>query len=502
VMPSQLTRMLGPSPAKMFTLLSALPLVKTLGVFFAAREVAAYLFGGCLRDSLLGRQGKDVDIILDGDPLVLGKELADLLGGAYVVLDRERAVARVVTDGGVVDLGPLGGSVEESLARRDFTVDAMALPVYRAQDPRWIDGLLDPYDGMGDLDRRLIRMVSPSVFRDDPVRLLRGVRLAGALGFEIEGETRRLMAASAGLVSKVSPDRVRDELLTLLSLKGAKNSLHCLDDLGLLCPIIPELETARGVDQPKEHYWDVFEHTMQTVDAVERVTAVHPRDPFTALMRWDADAKVYLEETISDGHNRRTMLKLGALFHDIAKPQTKAVDATGRTRFLGHATQGASIAAHRLRSMRLSGRGVRAVAAMVEHHLRPAQMSQGLDMPSPRAVYRFNRDLKENAAAVLYFSLADYMAARGPLLEMEGWRRRVDLVNHVLNESSRERFPASKERLVTGHHLKAVLGLEPGPQFRTLLEDVEEAQATGEVETPEDALEWVKDRLEKMEGEA
>ena len=471
--------------------------------FIVSVEVEAFLVGGCVRDALMGRESHDVDAAVQGDALALGRDLARRLGGSFVPLDPVRGIARVVSrDGGpTLDLAAMDGSVEQDLARRDFTIDAMALPIGMSGREEWTQAVIDPFGGREDLEGGLVRMVSDGVFQEDPSRLLRGVRLARSFGFDMDGDTAAKIREQAHLVDSVASERVRDEFLTLLSLDGPAEMLHLLDDLGLLCRIVPELERARGVTQPKEHYWDVFEHTVQAVEAAHDVTerASCGRASHLSSVVWDEEMESHFDEVVSDGHSRRTLLKLGALFHDIAKPQTKAVDASGRTRFLGHPKQGATVAEERLRSLRVSARGVRSVSAMVEAHLRPTQMSQELERPSQRAMYRFFRDMGESAYSVLYLSLADYLAARGPMLESEDWLRRVGLVNYVVAEWRREEAPrGSKKRepLLTGHDLIEVFGLEPGPIFGRLLEGLEEARAALEVNSREEGLAWVQARLE------
>ena len=450
----------------------------------------------------MGRESHDVDAAVRGDVLALGRELARRMSGSFVPLDPVRGVARVISRGGgpTLDLAAMDGSVEQDLARRDFTIDAMALPVEWAGE-EWAQAIIDPFGGREDLECGLVRMVSDGVFHEDPSRLLRGVRLARSFGFDMDEDTAAKIREQAYLVGSVAGERVRDEFLTLLSLDGPAGTLHFLDDLGLLCRIVPELEHARGVTQPKEHYWDVFEHTVQAVSAAHDVTepASFRRASHLTAVLWDEEMERHFDEVVSDGHSRRTLLKLGALFHDIAKPQTKAVDPSGRTRFLGHPKQGAAVAEERLRRLRISARGVRSVSAMVEAHLRPTQMSHELERPSQRAMYRFFRDMGESAYSVLYLSLADYLAARGPRLESEDWLRRVELVNYVVTESRREAAPDGsnkKEPLLTGHDLIEVFGLEPGPIFRQLLDELEETRAASEVNSREEALAWVRARLE------
>ena len=139
--------------------------------------------------------------------------------------------------------------------------------------------------------------------------------------------------ADASQVSRVAPERLRDEFMAILTLDGAKGSLEALDRLDLLCRVIPELEHTKGVDQPNVHYWDVWGHILHTVENAERITKGHQHSPIFTLIYWTPETDTYFSQPASDGYSRRTMLKLGALFHDIAKPQTKQQDDTGRTRF-------------------------------------------------------------------------------------------------------------------------------------------------------------------------
>lgn len=202
----------------------------------------------------------------------------------------------------------------------------------------------------------------------------------------------------------------------------------------------------------------------------------------------------YFGSDAGDGHTRATMLKLAALLHDIAKPQTKMIDSTGRTRFLGHQTQGASMADAILERMRMSNRAKDMVHGMVENHLRPMQMSQGDESPTPRAVYRYFRDVGDVAIDTLYLSLADHLAARGPDLDWDGWRRHADIVAHILETGTQQQTPQVMPRLVNGHDLMEEFGLAPGPLVGTLLEEVNEAEASGSFSTRDEAIDWLRSR--------
>ena len=378
----------------------------------------------------------------------------------------------------------------------------MALPLAEWQTPQWQERILDPFDGRGDVARGVIRATGPAVFEEDPLRLLRAVRLSAKLDFRIEPSTAGLIAEQAHLISSVAGERVRDEFLAILSLDGAKDHLELLDELGLLCCIIPELAVAKGVDQPREHYWDVFDHSLHAVEGVERVFSRRQEDPVARMVPWPWNVEEErFAEDVSDGHTRRTVLKLGALLHDVAKPQTRMVDAEGRIRFLGHHTQGAAMCKEIGCRLRLSSRGVEMLCGMVENHLRPTQMNQDGELPTARAVYRYFRDVQEVAIDTLYLSLADHLAARGPGLDMDGWERHVGIITHIMEVGTHDQAPDNMPRLITGHDLIREFGLEPGPVIGNLLAGVYEAQAAGEVDSRETALAWVGGALGVQAGE-
>ena len=479
------------------------PLLKVLREHFASRETTAFLVGGAVRDALLGRETSDFDLVVDHDTPVLGAELAGILGGRSITLDEARGIVRVVVSGddagAVVDLKPLGDDgIRGDLSRRDFTVDAMAAPVFERHSDDDGPVLIDPYDGTADLRAGVIRAVSPSVFEADPARLMRAPRLAAQLGFEIADETADSIRRHAELVTGVASERVRDELLNLLAQPSVATWLRLLDDLGLLCLVIPELAEGRGVTQPKEHNWDVFNHCIETAGQVERVfsPAASEDDRLVAesLPRFDR-MEEYFSEEASDGHTRLTMLKLAGLLHDIAKPATRTVETSGRIRFLGHHHVGAEMSEQVLSRLRLSRDGIDLVGRMVEHHLRPSQMAQGGEMPTARAVYRYYRDVGDAAIDTLYLNMADYLAARGPMLGRDEWAAHCQVIGHILREGLAPKAPQRLTKLIDGHDIIETLGLTPGPRIGVLLELVREAQASGEIASREEAMQMVRSRL-------
>ena len=484
------------------------PVIQALGEFFTSRGLEAYMVGGVVRDTLLGRATKDIDVVVAADAQSTGLGLASFLGGRSVPLDEAREIVRIVVPGdeGVtfVDLNSIHDGIEQDLKRRDFTLDALAVRLGDTTIQLSGKDLIDPHGGLSDLRAGIIRAILPSVFEEDPARLMRAPRLSVQLGFEISEDTAGQIRSDAYLVTKVAPERIRGELLQLLAVPGATSSLRCLDDLGLLCELIPELAEARGVAQPKEHHWDVFNHMLETAGQVETVVQGGPRhNGFVAnTVPSFKSMNEHFAEEVSDGHTRLTLIKLAGLLHDIAKPATKSVDSTGRVRFLGHHTEGAETADRILKRLRFSRRGVELVRLMVENHLRPAQMAQPGELPTGRAIYRYFRDLGEAAIDTLYLNMADYLAARGPALRHQEWSEYCRVIGHILREGTERKVPESLPKLVDGHDIMGAFSLVPGPNVGLLLGLVQEAYASGEISTRDEALDLVKANLDLRDSGA
>lgn len=483
------------------------PVVGRLIEIFGARDVEAYIVGGAIRDALMGREAEDIDVAVNVDAYSVAVEIAEALNGNWARLHDEWQVARVAipeADGlRFIDIATFDSDIERDLERRDFTINAMAVPISAALGDNARGELLDPFGGMRDLDDGVVRMVSPDALEDDPVRLMRGARMAVQFGFLLAPETASAIRERASLVSGVSQERVRDELMRLLGSSNARHGVSLLDDLGLLCGVVPELAQAKGVTQPKEHYWDVFDHLVEAVGWVDSMFDDADCDeyPLDIMPHFDG-MRDYFDREVSDGFDRLTFLKLAALLHDVAKPATKTVEASGRIRFLGHHTQGADVTREILSRLRFGKRGVEHIARMVHQHLRPRQMAQKGDMPTRRALYRYYRDVGDVALDTLYLNTADYLAARGPMLEREDWAEHCGLVRYILEEGRSEGDAhgdsvKSLPKLVDGYDIIDRFALAPGPLIGELLEEVREAQASGDVRTREQALELVRAGIER-----
>jgi len=483
--------------------------------------VVTYLAGGFLRNALLGLPSNDVDLAVVGDPFALARLVADALGGHYVLLDEALPTARVVFQGASDDAGIVyfdfcqfrGDDILADLAQRDFTINALALDLSPADVlpalSRLAAGalatlpLLDPFGGLADLRAGLVRAVHDGVFRDDPLRLLRAVRFVAQLGFQIEPHTQTLIRRHSALAARPAAERILEEIVKILSAPGAGEHLRLLESLGLLTVVIPELNSLRGVTQPQEHYWDVFEHSLQTVSAAEHLLAslqvASPQPPAASpqsLVAWNLPLPVleklraHFAEVLAADRPRTIAFKLAALLHDVAKPQTRSVEPDGRIRFINHQIVGLPIVDGILRRLRLSRREIAVILTVIEHHLRPGQLTDEV-VVSKRAVYRFFRDTGAEGIDVLFLSLADHWATRGPLLNADHWAQHVAMTQAMLTCYLAPEQAAAPVRLVTGDDILA-LGVPSSPRVGELLDQVREAQAAGEVRNREEALAFVR----------
>jgi poly(A) polymerase len=479
-------------------------LLTSICQFLAEEGIQSYLVGGIVRDMLLGRNTADIDIAVNANALDTAARVADALGGRYVPLDEENGVGRVITPDSKqeIDFTTLRGNIEQDLAQRDFTIDAMAIELNDDIDTVLsTDRIIDPYHGGDDVGQHIVRTVSETCFEADAARLIRAVRLAAELGFNIDSHTETIISQKSQLITDVAGERIREELLRILALPGAGRWLAYLDEVGILTALIPEMVAARGVDQPKVHAWDVFDHSIQTVNAVEYILReagwdYASKEVITAIP-WSDSIRQHFDQEVSSGSTRRSLIKLAALLHDIAKPQTKTVDDDGRARFLGHPQEGADTAGNILERLRFSSREIKLVEQLVRYHLRPTQMSHE-ELPTRRAIYRYFRDTGDAGIDILYLSLADHLATRGPYLDPAQWQTHAQIVRYVIDKHSKEESISAPPKLVNGRDIMNIFGLSPGPGVGQLLEALRETQAAGEVTTREEALDYVRRKLAKQ----
>lgn len=450
----------------------------------------AYLVGGAVRDGLLGHlpAEADLDLLVSEKALAVSRALADTLGAAYYPLDAKRQVGRVVlADQRHLDVaGFRGASLAADLADRDFTVNAIALDL-NPDAPK----ILDPLGGQEDLRRKIIRVASKGAIRRDPVRAMRAVRLAAELGFSIEPETQAQVTAAGPALANVSAERLRDELVKLWQVRRPGQALAALAQAGLLPYLLPEAQAMIGVAQSFPHYQPVFEHTLAVLDNWAQLADLgDPRLDFLEPVK--APLREYLDRQLAGNLSRRQLLSAAALWHDTGKPASAKLGSDGRIRFWQHQQVSLELARQTMSRYRFSGQAIAFVSTVVEHHMRPLLLAHQPDMTG-RAVHRFLVDTGDCAPAVALFALADHLGTYRPGQGQAEWEKLAGVALRLCEAYFAPPMPV----LLTGREVMALLNLPPGPQVGEFLRRLREAQAMGQVSTPEEAVAY----LRAMSGE-
>jgi poly(A) polymerase len=416
----------------------------------------AFYAGGCVRDMLLGKEPQDYDVATDARP----EQVQALFTRTYAVgahfgvivvheEDHDFEVATFRSDHAYVDgrrpTGVTFSTPQTDAERRDFTINGLFFDPLK-------DEVIDYVGGRADLAARTLRAIgdAPARLREDKLRLLRAVRFAAGLGFELDPATWRAVCEHAPDIHDVSAERIREELVKIFLSPARVRGFDLLAESGLMQEILPEIMALRGCEQPPQFHpeGDVFVHTRAML--------------------------ALLPEQVS------VPLVFGVLFHDIGKPGTYAVDETGRIRFNSHDKLGAEMAEQIMTRLRFSRHETEAVVAIVANHMHFMHVQEMRVAKLKRFMAR--PDFPDE----LELHRVDCASSNG------------DLSNYDFLRAKREEFaaePLIPPPLLTGHDLKA-LGLSPGPRFKEILEAISNLQLEGTLKTSEEALEWVKAKLQ------
>jgi len=453
----------------------------------AAAPGRVYLVGGAVRDLLIGRSPRDVDLLVEvaasDEPLVL-REAAALSGMEPVLFDRRPPFThRVVVEGVIVDLSFCRpGGLREALERRDFTFNAIALPLASLLDELAGGGfsstearagiekhLVDPFGGLDSLRARRIRATSARSLDDDPLRMLRAVRLACTLpGFAIDEPLAASIRGAAARIAEPATERVQAELDQILRSRRAGEALRSMDALDLLAPLLPELEPLRGLKQPAHHHdYDALEHTLRAVETAEE------------LARGCAEVRL-----AALGSEDEAVLKWAALFHDVGKAATATVDEDGARHFYGHEAISAALAEEAFARLRVASRIAEPVVKLIDLHLRLGALAPAGTGDKP--IRRLIRAAGELLPLLVLLSLADRRSAGGERAE-EKEAALLEICRRALSLRVEVEAAVSAPPLLDGRDIMKILGLPPGPRVGSIARWLERLRAEGSLTTREDS---------------
>jgi len=450
------------------------PLLRRIGEIACASGIDAWVVGGYVRDMLMNRPTKDIDIAASGDGIALAHTVRDVLHGSRVVEFERFGTAKLLVDD--VEIEFVGtrreayeqhsrkpvvttGSIDDDLRRRDFTVNAMAASLMEKD----FGCLLDPFGGRHDLERQLLRtpLDAASTFSDDPLRMMRAFRFAAQLAFELAPDASHAIADMSERIGIVSMERVRDEFFKLLATPIPSIGLAPMQEHGLLQFVFPELDALAGVDQ-------------RSIEYPDGVKNFHHKDVFYHTLK-------VLDNLCTESDN--IWLRFSALLHDIAKPRTKAfVEGTGWT-FHGHPEIGARMTKHIFRRMKLPHDPLPFVQKMVLLHLRPIALNN--EEVTDAAIRRLIVDAGEDLEQLIILCRAD-ITSKNPKLVRRYLRNYDVLVERIRTVEERDRLREWQPPL-DGTTIMRVCGIGPGIAVGVLKTKIEDAVLDGVIPNTQEA---------------
>lgn len=477
--------------------------IESIQILAEENKTEIYIVGGFLRDLLLTRKTSDIDFAVAHHPKVIAEKFSDRFKFPMVVLEEEQEIYRVIAppdgefapDGFTFDFAKFKDqTIAEDLAKRDFTINALAsrlkpaISNLRSQISN-SEALLDPFNAREDLKNKIVRQISPRIYDDDPLRMLRAFRCASQLGFAVEPATLQAIQSNAKKIHSVAAERIREEILLLLDPSDSYPYFCQLDESGLVSELFSEVDPNRNCADQYYPGKGVWGHSLDSFKCLEwifrNLGSEFPEDceKMSSFLFQKGDE--------SEGHPRATLMKLAVLFHDIGKaPTAKIIE--NRMRFFDHQMAGGRIIEQIARRLKFSTSATRSLSLWVESHMRPGGLTF-VEQLTDRARFRFFRDLGNASIPVLLISLADrYTYIPDDLGKKNDPHETVtkELVRWHYQKEMEEL--SKKPKLINGNVLMEKLNLAPGPLIGEILKAVEEAAVLEEIKTPEEAVEFSK----------
>ena len=438
-----------------------------------------YLVGGAVRDFAMGKNSPDRDLIVSGaDARDFSLRLADFFNAAFVPLDEVNKIYRVVLPDKInfFDVtNPVENSLDKDLARRDLTINAVAVNLRSLN-------IIDNFGGLCDISNKTLNAISEDNFVDDPLRILRVFRFMSVLGFAISDELLDIVKKHSQLLSVPAVERVNYELLKLFGGKAAYDAILALDNAGILEMLFPFVKDLKKVPPNTHHHLDLFHHSLEVVRQIQ--------------LYYDeaqGDVKSHLDEISFGAHSRLAFLKYAGFMHDIGKFSTWTIEQdTGRHRFIKHDDAGAKLAVPYLKKLNFSNKQIEYIASMIKNHMYPSQVISAHDA-TEKSLMRFVRKMDTNAIDIIVLAVADRLSARGEAVtetmvneNISGLQKLMDF--YISVKDSLEPLP----KLLSGNEVMQILNIKPSPLLGKIINELHEAQLSGDVMTKEHAIEFVR----------
>ncbi|MBF0120125.1 MAG: CCA tRNA nucleotidyltransferase [Desulfobacterales bacterium] len=456
---------------------------------FSKLPLPVYLVGGAVRDFIILRESKDLDIVCN-DAYYLSKILQKKHNATIVNLfknDEIKSTYRVVrkVKTGLhdeIDISSFQGKdIIEDLSNRDFTINAMAISINKEGK---FEKLIDPFNGKSDLlENKIVRMVSPESLKNDPLRILRAYRFSAVLDFKIESKTKDMIKKYLNLLDNVASERKLVELKGIVKSDKAYKTILDMDLDKVLETIFPEILLMKGCGQNTFHHLDVWDHSLMTLQECEKILS-NIDDYFG---NYEEPIKSYL-----NANDHIYLLKLAALLHDIGKPCARKI-IENKVVFYEHEHIGAEIIRNIGERLKMSNYEIDYLYKIIDGHMRPLGLNDS--KVKQKTLFRWFREVYDDSIAILILSIADANSALGKSSSIE---EKIELIKWV-KETLKLYFDGiknsfQKPSLITGNDLIQI-GVLPGPNMGNLLKIIREMQDIGEITTKENALEYIRKML-------
>lgn len=439
-----------------------------------------YVVGGTVRDFLMGKISYDRDlIVVDEDAKSFSQKVAEFFDGVFIPLDEENKIYRIVLKDkkNFLDItNPIGGNLEEDIMRRDITINAIAVNIKTGEIPSFCEF------GIQDIQNKIIREIKEENFTDDPLRILRVYRFYANLGFEISPELLNITKKHASLINKPAKERIEYELMKLFDGEFAAQALLKMDESEILEIIFPFVKELKQVPPNLHHHLDLFNHSIETVNQVQKFYEISPKE-----------VQEHLKKVDFGGFSRLAHLKLAALMHDIGKFSTWTIEPdTGRHRFIKHEDVGAKLAIPILKKMCFSNKQIDYISYIIKKHMYPTAVVSAPEL-NDKVMMRYVRKSADNAIDTIIIAKADRVSAQGPEITKELVVENITLLDKLLQFylNTKETL-APLPKLLDGREVMSILNINPSPILGKILNELHEAQISGDILTKDDAVRFIK----------
>ena len=455
--------------------------------YISEKDYNAYLVGGAVRDLVLGDTPNDFDFVVDKNIDQFTKSIAKYLKckrikfsnhglSTYRLVNMEKNIFIDVTE-----FENQNDGLINDLSKRDFTINSMAIKITKDMD--FLNTIIDPFNGISDLKNKILRYTDRNKVLDDPLRLLRLIRLSSKLNLQIDPNTLNYFKKQSHLINEVSKERVRDELIEIFTLKKTYESVLLLKETNLLTIIFPFIVDTFGVEQLGFHDKDVFNHQLATLYYIEKLI---DDEVFGKLNK----------NSYSHDKNIIPYIKLAAFFHDIGKPKTKK-NTDDKISFISHEEVGSNIASEYLTRLKFSLKSTNYINKLIKNHLRLGHLISLSTEPSDKSLRKLQRDCGEFLLELVYLDFADFLSTS--IYNSENYIDHFNKLSkiHVRIKNISDDLVQKYTNVIDGHQIMEIFGLNEGPEVGRVLNAIEKELINSGIMTKAKALKLVENLLKK-----